>query len=87
MKAARRYEAQPYPGQIVLLQAENGIGKVDHIWKGLATEGLAVHELPGTHLGIIHGTESTLWAAHLAACLEEAQSQRAPRAEKQYAGI
>ena len=86
MKAARRYEAQPYPGQIVLLQAENGIGKVDHIWKGLATEGLVLHELPGTHLGIIQGAESPLWADQLAACLDEAQSEKISRPEIQYAG-
>ena len=85
-KAARRYEAQPYPGQIVLLQAENGIGKVDHIWRSLATERLVVHELPGTHLGIIQGSESQLWADHLAACLEEAQSEKISRPERQYAG-
>ena len=85
-KAARRYEAQPYPGQIVLLQAENGIGKVDHIWRSLAAEGLVVHELPGTHLGIIQGAVSTLWADQLAACLVEAQSEKIFRPERQYAG-
>jgi amino acid adenylation domain-containing protein len=73
--AASRYQPHFYPGCVTLFRAASGEGAVDEQyghdlgWKPLAGGGVEVHEIPGTHHGIIREPNVQLLARKLTACL------------------
>ena len=75
--AARRYRPQPYAGKATLFWASTDLrASVDQVegWRALATGGLEVIEIPGTHLDLIKEPHVAELATKLSASLTKAQS-------------
>ena len=76
MAALRRYHPQPYPGRITLIRGRQGIPAVTHHpeggWSGLAAGGVAVHDVPGTHMNMFVHPNVQEMAATVRACLDQA---------------
>lgn len=73
--ASRAYTPKPYAGSIVYFRASErppGIQPDPQVgWGKIATQGMTVYEIPGSHTSII---KSPLLAEHLKASLEAAQA-------------
>ena len=82
--ALRRYAPQPYPGRIALFLANESLTKSPQDpqlgWRELATSGVEVHVIPGTHDTITRSYDAApeesqiqALAEQLRACIDEAQ--------------
>ena len=77
--AARRYQAQFYPGRITLFRAITSLKFLDMPtdrelgWGPLAGRGVEVREIPGTHREIMREPNVTVLARELSASLSEAR--------------
>jgi thioesterase domain-containing protein/acyl carrier protein len=82
--AARNYTPRPYPGRVVLFKAaaDQADPRLDAQmgWGGLATEGLEVHEVPGTHLDLFQPIGAAVLAQQIEGCLERAAHSVLPPA-------
>jgi acyl transferase domain-containing protein/thioesterase domain-containing protein len=82
--AARKYAPRPYPGRVVLFKAaaDQADPRLDAQmgWGGLATEGLEVHEVPGTHLNLFQPIGAAVLAQQIEGCLERAAHSALPPA-------
>jgi amino acid adenylation domain-containing protein len=68
MLALNVYCPDRYPNKIYLLQAIEGNGRrlgVGHGWIGVAEKGVEVHDMPGTHLGMMYEPHIGVVAAKL----------------------
>ena len=78
--AQRRYQAQPYPGAIVLIQSEQHARRIEFRsrWATLALGGLHYHLVPGTtHISLIATNPHHIarLAAHINAHLQQLDQQ------------
>ena len=79
-EAWRQFTPRPYPGRLTLFRAEKrpkreGSGPMDGPdmgWGALARGGVAVRDVPGDHLSMVHEPDVRGLARALAACLDEA---------------
>ena len=67
-QAVRAYSPPIYPGRIIFVQAERS----PLAWRGLATEGLEIHTVPGHHLDLLREPHAQVVGETLQACLENA---------------
>ncbi|HMG74409.1 MAG TPA: amino acid adenylation domain-containing protein [Pyrinomonadaceae bacterium] len=77
--AVREYIPQIYDGHITLFWASSDLrASVDFVegWRALAGGGIAVHEIPGTHLDIVKEPHVSELASKLRSCLDNSQSKR-----------
>jgi hypothetical protein len=80
--AASRYKPRPYRGSITLFQASSGEVVADSElegnlgWKSMATDGLDVHEVAGTHRDILQEPNFQRLAQKITACLTARYSQQ-----------
>ncbi len=76
MRALQNYKIQPYPGRIDLFRARMGSPNIlsdpSGGWGGLAKEGVAVHEVPGTHLSMLDHPNVEVLGAEISRCLARA---------------
>jgi aspartate racemase len=75
--AVRQYVPQVYNGQVTLFWASTDLrASVDFVegWRALASGGIDVHEIPGTHLDIVKEPHVTELASKLSSCLDNSQS-------------
>jgi amino acid adenylation domain-containing protein len=76
--AARNYIPQVYDGKVTLFWASGDLRAYDLVdgWKVLATGGIEVHEIPGTHLNIIKEPHVAELARKLNDCLARVQGRQ-----------
>lgn len=78
IQAAKAYIPQPYRGRATLFRAseEAVAGSQDLTlgWEKLATEGVALHWIPGNHLTMVREPHVQVLAKQLRACLEQSQA-------------
>jgi thioesterase domain-containing protein/acyl carrier protein len=75
--AVRQYVPQVYDGHVTLFWASTDLrASVDFVegWRALASGGIDVHEIPGTHLDIVKEPHVTELASKLSSCLDNSQS-------------
>jgi thioesterase domain-containing protein/acyl carrier protein len=71
LDAMREYQLVPYPGRIVLFRSVETRKKnhpflaPDYGWRDAASGGLTVHDLPGSHLGLLKQPHVRVLARHL----------------------
>lgn len=77
------YLPSAYSGRVTLFTTKEVLRwcqyKNDRGWNSLAEQGVEIHEVPGTHLGMLGDPGVQVLAAKLTACLEQAQAQAQPR--------
>ena len=75
--AARNYDPQVFDGKVTLFWASGDLRAYDVVdgWKVLATGGIEVHEIPGTHLNIIKEPHVAELARKLNNCLARVQGR------------
>ena len=67
----RQYQLVPYPGRIILFRSvktrkdNHPFLASDYGWRDAATGGLTVHDLPGSHLGLLEQPHVQVLAQHL----------------------
>jgi thioesterase domain-containing protein len=78
MWAVTRYLVQPYPGRIKLFLTEESLAKAAQnqrlAWRELATGGVDVLQIPGTHNSITGNNDTEINEAHMAALAEQLQA-------------
>jgi acyl transferase domain-containing protein/thioesterase domain-containing protein len=90
--AAGEYRPRPYTGKITLFRAARGIASADDRfgadlgWERWTTQGVEVHEIPGTHEDLMTEPNVRVVAQEVAVCLERGRKTRgrdtiAPTAE------
>ncbi len=71
------YVPQVYPGRVTLFTTKEVLRwcryETHRGWKHLAQDGLDIHDIPGTHLGILDEPNVQILAKKLQVCLEQAQ--------------
>ena len=78
-RAVREYVPQVYQGYVTLFWASLDIrASVDFVdgWRALAGGGIAVHEIPGTHLDIVKDPHVCELATKLSSCLDSQSNQK-----------
>jgi len=77
-QAMQRYQSQPYAGRVTLFrasaQATEDAADPTLGWGALATQGVALHAIPGDHYMIVRPPHVAVLAERLSACLEAAQT-------------
>ncbi|MBD2201082.1 amino acid adenylation domain-containing protein [Calothrix sp. FACHB-1219] len=72
------YIPQPYAGKVTLFTTNEVLRwcqfKPCRGWKGMAKQGVEIHEVPGTHLGMLGEPTVQILAEKLIVCLEQAQA-------------
>ncbi|MBD2336733.1 amino acid adenylation domain-containing protein [Calothrix sp. FACHB-156] len=72
------YVPQPYSGQVTLFTTKEILRwcqfKPCRGWHGMAKQGVEIHEVPGTHLGMLGEPSVQILAEKLIVCLEQAQA-------------
>jgi thioesterase domain-containing protein len=80
-EAVAGYRPGPYQGGVSLFRAaenaSDGSRDLTRGWRELASGGVAVHDVPGTHYSIIREPGVRMLAERLAACLDEAARRQA----------
>jgi amino acid adenylation domain-containing protein len=82
------YVPQVYPGRVTLFTTKEVLRwcryEADRGWKHLVQEGLDIHHLPGTHLGMLDEPNVQILAKKLQVCLEQSQENhwKHPKLEK-----
>ena len=75
--AERNYIVQPYPGRLTLFQAQiqSPRSRFDSQggWGKIALGGVELHQVPGSHIGLLEEPNVKVLAEKLKACLEKAQ--------------
>jgi thioesterase domain-containing protein len=75
-EAAKHYAARSYPGPVVLFQAtDKSLRSLENPvfgWKDLVLGGLEIHEITGSHTGIMAEPQVSNLAKELAVCLKDA---------------
>jgi amino acid adenylation domain-containing protein len=82
MSALKTYCPDRFPNKIYLLQAIEGNGRrlgFGHGWTGIAAKGIEVHDVPGTHLGMMYEPHIGVVAARLRAIIDAEVSKAAAR--------
>ncbi|MDX6443963.1 MAG: hypothetical protein QOH71_1037 [Blastocatellia bacterium] len=77
--AVRQYVPQVYNGHVTLFWASTDLrASVDFVegWRALASGGIDLHEIPGTHLDIVKEPHVSELASKLRSCLDSAQSKK-----------
>ena len=74
--ALKNYVPQVYPGRVTLFKGIDAASKVDSKlgWGGLAAEGIEIHNIPSSHLGMLKEPYVRVLGEQLKACLEQAQA-------------
>ena len=74
--ALKNYVPQVYPGRVTLFKGIDAATKVDSKlgWGGLAAEGIEIHNIPSSHLGMLKEPYVRVLGEKLKACLEQAQA-------------
>jgi thioesterase domain-containing protein len=76
--AAAQYVPPVWPGSLVLFRVDeprvDAFDYPDMGWRGLAQDGIAVHEIPGGHLTMLSEPNVDLVAERLLAVLEQAEN-------------
>ncbi len=71
------YVPQSYPDRITLFTSKEVLrwcySTPDRGWDSLAGQGVEIHEIPGTHLGLLDEPNVQVLASKLRVCLEQAQ--------------
>jgi thioesterase domain-containing protein len=82
-RAGMQYQMRPYPGPMVLFRASEkslrGARDPYAGWKGLATGGVEVCEIPGGHVSILAKPQVQILAEHLRARIHSVPSQEVER--------
>lgn len=76
--AAHRYLPKAYDGRVTLFWARDDLRASNDFvsgWRALATGGIEVQEIPGTHLNIIKEPHVGVLAGKLTECLQRAQDE------------
>jgi amino acid adenylation domain-containing protein len=72
------YSPQPYSGQVTLFTTKEVLRWCQYVnhrgWKDFAREGIEIHEVPGTHLGMLGEPNVEVLAQKLMICLENVAS-------------
>ncbi|TAF05111.1 MAG: non-ribosomal peptide synthetase [Nostocales cyanobacterium] len=72
------YVPQPYPGRVTLFTTKEVLRwcqfKPCRGWDGIAQQGVEIHEVPGTHLGMLGEPNVQILAEQLIVCLKQAQA-------------
>ncbi|MBD2596806.1 amino acid adenylation domain-containing protein [Nostoc spongiaeforme FACHB-130] len=83
------YVVKSYPGKVTLFTTKEVLRwcqfKPCRGWSAMAKQGVEIHEVPGTHLGMLGEPGVQMLAEKLRFCLEEAQADHqvvSPKAEK-----
>ncbi|HXD91537.1 MAG TPA: thioesterase domain-containing protein, partial [Candidatus Binataceae bacterium] len=80
--AAGEYRPRPYIGKITLFRAARGIASADDRfgadlgWERWTTQGVEVHEIPGTHEDLMTEPNVRVVAQEVAVCLERGRKTR-----------
>ncbi|MEA5569306.1 amino acid adenylation domain-containing protein [Anabaena sp. UHCC 0399] len=82
------YVAKPYAGKVTLFTTKEVLRWCQFApcrgWSGMAKQGVEIHEVPGTHLGMLGEPGVQILAEKLRVCLEAAQGDNqvvSPKAE------
>jgi len=82
-QAGMQYQMRPYGGPIVLFRASErslrGARDPYAGWKGFASGGVEVCEIPGGHVSILTKPQVQILAEHLKARIQSVQSQEVER--------
>jgi thioesterase domain-containing protein len=76
-QAIRSYVPEVHPGRLIVFKAAED--RDLQRWKEFAGAGLEVHEVAGSHTGIVQKPHVRVWAEKLKACLQKAQEQAPTR--------
>jgi amino acid adenylation domain-containing protein len=72
------YQPQPYCGKVTLFTSREVLRwcRLEPFrgWKEISEQGVVIHEVPGTHLGMLGEPNVQILAQKLIACLEQAQA-------------
>jgi thioesterase domain-containing protein len=72
------YVPQVYPGRVTLFTTKEVVGgcyyKPDRGWDALVKQGVDLHEVTGTHLGMLGEPSVQILADKLRVCLEQARA-------------
>jgi thioesterase domain-containing protein len=79
IKAARHYLPATFNGRVVLFLGTDSRAKRRVYWRKLVGENLEIHELPGSHIELVRGTQVQEFAGKLKRCLESVQHDIASR--------
>lgn len=76
VRALEHYRPKPYPGTIVLLQADRRAGRRTAYggWRRLAAGGLDLRSVPGDHFSLVKEPDVKTVAAEIRAYLDEVES-------------
>ncbi|MCB0194366.1 MAG: hypothetical protein KDJ65_20620 [Anaerolineae bacterium] len=71
LRAGRRYQPQPYPGQVTLFKTAVSLPSTTWGLGDIAQGGIELHAIPGHHMNVLRSPQVEVLAELLADCLAQ----------------